>query len=100
MKQHIPAGKCFTMGVILVLIGTCIIPSIRSERTHDKTLITVDDEPGDADFTSIKEAVNASSSGDSIWVYSGTYFEQGIHIACLVSKAMELLSSFMSKQAM
>ena len=80
MKQHIPAGKCFTMGVILVLIGTCIIPSIRSERTHDKIIITVDDEPGDADFTSIKEAVNASSSGDSIWVYSGTYFEQGIHI--------------------
>ena len=80
MKYHISDGKCFAIGIILVLIGTSIIPSIHSERTHDKTIITVDDEPGDADFTSIKEAVNSSSSGDSIWVYSGTYCEQGIHI--------------------
>jgi parallel beta-helix repeat protein len=80
MKQYISDRKCFTIWVILVLIGTSIIPSIHSERTYDKTIITVDDEPGDADFTSIKEAVNSSSPGDSIWVYSGTYREQGIHI--------------------
>jgi parallel beta-helix repeat protein len=80
MKRYLSDGKCCTIGVILVLIGTSIIPSVHSERTQNKTIITVDDEPGDADFTSIKEAVNASNTGDSIWVYSGTYIEQGIHI--------------------
>ena len=45
-----------------------------------KNIITVDDEPGDADFTSIKEAVNYSSSGDVIEVYSGLYREDGIRI--------------------
>lgn len=80
MKQYIFTRNCFTVGVILVLIATSIIPSIRSEPTFHKPIITVDDEPGDADFTSIKDAVNASSPGDSIWVYSGTYHEQGIHI--------------------
>ena len=48
--------------------------------TIGNNTITVDDEPGDADFTSIKEALNYSSPGDTIEVYSGTYFEQGIHI--------------------
>jgi hypothetical protein len=38
----------------------------------------VDDEPGDADFISIKEAVNSSNPGDTIEVYSGIYYEEGI----------------------
>ena len=70
--------KCLAVGIILLFIGTGIIPSITSEQTYDKNIITVDDEPGDADFTSIKEAVNASSPGDTIEVYSGTYPEDGI----------------------
>jgi parallel beta-helix repeat protein len=72
--------KCLAIGIILLFIGTCIIPATISEQTYDKNIITVDDEPGDADFTSIKEAVNASSPGDTIEVYSGTYLEQGIYI--------------------
>ena len=51
-----------------------------SELTRDTNIITVDDEPGDADFTSIKEAVNYSSSGDIIEVYSGLYLENRIRI--------------------
>jgi parallel beta-helix repeat protein len=45
----------------------------------DKTVITVDDE-GDGDYTSIKEAVNNTNPGDTIEVYSGTYYEFGIEI--------------------
>jgi parallel beta-helix repeat protein len=67
-------------GISLILIGACIIPSTTSKQTDFRNIITVDDEPGDADFTSIKEAVNYSSPGDTIEVYSGTYIEQGIHI--------------------
>ena len=72
--------KGLAVAVILLFIGTCIIPSATSGLTIDKNIITVDDEPGDADFTSIKEAVNYSSPGDTIEVYSGTYLEQGIRI--------------------
>ncbi len=78
--------KGLAVAVILLFIGTCIIPSATSELTNSKRLtngkniITVDDEPGDADFTSIKEAVDYSSPGDTIEVYSGTYPEEGIRI--------------------
>ena len=78
--------KGLAVAVILLFVGTCIIPSATSELTNSKRLtngkniITVDDEPGDADFTSIKEAVNYSSPGDIIEVYSGTYPEEGIRI--------------------
>ena len=33
------------------------------------------DDDGGADFTKIQDAINASSSGDTIFVYSGTYNE-------------------------
>jgi parallel beta-helix repeat protein len=72
--------KCLAVGIILLFVGTCIIPSVTSEKTHGKTIITVDNEPGDADYTSIKEAVNYSSLGDTIEVYSGTYDEHNITI--------------------
>jgi len=38
------------------------------------TTWTVDDD-GPADFSSIQEAINAASSGDTIYVYNGTYYE-------------------------
>jgi parallel beta-helix repeat protein len=46
-----------------------------------KRIITVDDEPGDADYTSINEAVNNASPGDTIEVFSGTYYENYIVIS-------------------
>jgi len=80
--------KYLTVGIILLFVGTCALPSVPSKHTYDKKIITVDDEPGDADFTSIKEAVNSSSPGDTIEVYSGTYLEQEI---CLVQHHITLL---------
>jgi parallel beta-helix repeat protein len=80
--------KWLAVGIILLFVGTCTIPSITSEQSYDKNIITVDDEPGDADFTSIKEAVNSSSPGDTIEVYSGTYPEQEI---CIVKDNTTLL---------
>jgi hypothetical protein len=65
------------VGVILLLIGTYIVPSIWANKGN---IITVDDEPGDADFTLINEAVNYSSPGDIIEVYSGFYPEDSIRI--------------------
>lgn len=79
--------KCIILGIIFLLVGTSTIPTVPSEQTYEKNIITVDDEPGDADFTSIKEAVNYSSPGDTIEVYSGTYLEQEI---CIVKKNITL----------
>lgn len=76
MKKYSQFRKYFTIGIIFFFIGASIVPAMRSEFPSEKTIITVDDEPGDADYTSIKEALNASSPGDTIEVYSGTYPEQ------------------------
>ena len=73
-------NKCLVVGIILFFIEAAIVPSIQSEFIYEKNIITVDDEPGDADFTSIQEAVNHSNPGDTIEVYSGTYTEQEIHL--------------------
>jgi len=88
MKKYSLVRKYSTIGVIFLFMGTSIVPSIQSEFPIEKNIITVDDEPGDADFTSIKEAVNASSPGDTIEVYSGTYPEQEI---CIVKDNVTLL---------
>ena len=56
-----------------------ITPAYSSLSISDKSVIIVDDE-GDGDYTSIKEAINNSNPGDTIEVYSGTYYEHGIDI--------------------
>jgi nitrous oxidase accessory protein NosD len=75
------ARKYGTLGIMLLLLVTTITPSIARGQTLGKTIITVDDEPGDADYTSIKEAVQHAQYGDTIEVYSGTYQEHNIDIA-------------------
>jgi parallel beta-helix repeat protein len=67
--------KSLAIGIIILFVGTCIIPLTTSKQIPKKNIITVDDEPGDADFTSIKDAVNSANPGDTIEVYSGTYYE-------------------------
>jgi nitrous oxidase accessory protein NosD len=62
-----------------LFIGTCVIPSVTSQQLLSRNIITVDDDGG-GDYTSIKDAVNNSSPGDTIEVYSGTYFEELITI--------------------
>jgi parallel beta-helix repeat protein len=70
---------------ILLLIALLSLPSttgffLEDHQPLSQHVITVDDEPGDADYTSIKEALNHSSPGDTIEVFSGTYFEHDIII--------------------
>ena len=74
------------LGIIALFIFMSITPSVAVDTVKkpimpisDKTVITVDDE-GDGDYTSIKEALNNADYGDTIEVYSGTYYEHGIDI--------------------
>ena len=76
-----------TLVVVIILLFICLSIPLSFAQHIEKsyqpsrgTTITVDDEPGDADFTSIKEALNFSSPGDTIEVYSGIYREDGIRI--------------------
>ena len=79
MDTYTIVRKCLAGGIILLFVGTCVIPAMAQNRATSnqpsrKTTITVDDD-GDGDYTSIKDAVNHSNPGDIIEVYSGTYLE-------------------------
>lgn len=63
--------------VILLLLSSGFVGV--SSQTFSEDVITVDDE-GDGDYTSIKDAVDNATHGDTILVYSGIYPEDGIRI--------------------
>jgi hypothetical protein len=71
---------CLAVVIVFLFLGASLIPSALSKQTHVKNIITVDNEPGDADYTSITDALNNANPGDTIEVYSGTYNEHGITI--------------------
>ena len=70
--------KCFTIGIILSFIGTCIIPAIAQNieplpTSRDGWLYVGGSGPGN--FTRIQDAINASSDGDTVFVLNGIYYE-------------------------
>jgi len=73
--------KIIALGIMLLFLGMTISSStgFNLEKQSTIDVITVDDE-GDGDYTSIKDALSNANSGDTIEVYSGTYFEHDIAI--------------------
>jgi nitrous oxidase accessory protein NosD len=69
--------KRITLGVILSLILILLLSSlsfstIGEEKTGSKTIYV--DDSGGADYTSIQDAIDNASDGDTIFVYNGTYY--------------------------
>lgn len=61
--------------LVCTLLITTIIPfSVTSKVNEGSTIIYVDDSGG-ADFTKIQDAINSAYDGDTIYVYSGFYYE-------------------------
>ncbi len=68
-------NRTFALAVCTVILLTAVTCSfnIKSVEAQPKTW-TVHDN-GSADFSTIGEALGASSSGDTIFVFNGTYYE-------------------------
>ena len=59
---------------VCMLLAVTILPTnVTANETFGKT-ITVDDDGG-ADYTNIQDAIDNASDGDTIYVFSGTYYE-------------------------
>jgi parallel beta-helix repeat protein len=74
-------GKWLAIGIILLFVGTCIIPAIAQniEKSHPTSrgnwLYVGGSGPGN--YTRIQDAINDSHDGDTVFVYddSSPYFE-------------------------
>jgi nitrous oxidase accessory protein len=85
IKNHI-IWKCLAVGIILLFVGTCFIPAIAQDTqksqsaSRDNWLYVGGSGPGN--YTSIQDAINDSSNGDTIFVYddSSPYYENNIWI--------------------
>ncbi len=67
--------------IVFFLMGVTIYSGFSNNIIKASDTIYVDDDGG-LDYTSIQDAIDAASNGDTIYVYSGTYYE---HIAVDIS---------------
>jgi parallel beta-helix repeat protein len=90
MDKYSRLRKYLVVGIVMLFVEASCIPVFcveilqpqlytesKEDFTGSQRTIRVDDE-GDGDYRSITEAVNHSSAGDIIEVYSGTYYERNI----------------------
>ncbi len=84
--------KCLTIGIVLLFVGTCIIPGIAQDTekslpaSRGDWLYVGGNGPGN--YTKIQDAINASTDGDTIYVYddSSPYKEY-----LLINRSISLL---------
>ena len=73
--------------VLRIVIGTTVLVLLIAGIVDAKTLTV--NAGGGANFTRIQDAINNSNNGDSILVYSGTYFENVNVNKQLILKGMD-----------
>jgi len=70
--------KCLVVGIILLFIGTCIIPAFAqstekpSQPTFSGGWLYVGGS-GPGNYTTIQDAIDNASNGDTVFVFNGTY---------------------------
>jgi parallel beta-helix repeat protein len=79
MDKYPLARKPLAVGIILLFVGTCIIPSIAQDTekplpaSRGNWLYVGGSGPGN--YSTIRDAINNSANGDTIYVFAGTYHE-------------------------
>ena len=68
-------------GIVLLFLFTSLITMVSSDTPRTIMILYVDDILGSGldnppeDYTSIQDAIDNSNDGDTVYVYSGTYYE-------------------------
>jgi parallel beta-helix repeat protein len=71
--------KCLVVGIILLFVGSCIIPVIAQETekpfpaSRGNWLYVGGSGPGN--YSKIQDAIENTSAGDTVFVFNGTYYE-------------------------
>lgn len=93
MKKYPLIGKCLAVGIILVFVGTCIIPAIAKDieksslpTSRGNWLYVGGSGPGN--YTRIQDAVDNATDGDTVYVFddSSPYNE-----SIIVNKQISLI---------
>jgi len=86
-------GKGCIIAVILLLAGVSIVPDLGANRTFNNTIYVDDDNIGgpwdgttENPYQRIQDGIDAASDDDTIYVYSGIYYENVV-----VAKSIELI---------
>ena len=80
-------GLYLLPALLITVAALFIVLGIENATVSGKT-ITVDDDPGDGDFSRIQDAIDAAEDGDTIRVYAGTYYE-----TVLVNKSVYMIGN-------
>jgi len=67
--------KAFYGLIVTLLLTNMLVLSSNIQRVEAEPKTWTVDDDGPANFSSIQEAINAASSGDTIYVKNGTYYE-------------------------
>jgi len=85
MMKNPLIGKCLAVGIILLFVGTCIIPAIAQDVEKASTPFSRGNwlyvgGAGPGNYTKIQDAIDNASDEDTVYVYNGTYNEFNISI--------------------
>ena len=89
MREKSMKRKCLAVGIILLFVGTSIIPVTAQDieksslpTSRSNWLYVGGDGPGN--YTKIQDAIDNASDGDIVFVFNGTYYEN-INIDKIIS---------------
>lgn len=81
-EREVYMKKLLVVGIIVLFIGLCFIPSSSSIILY-KSIISLSrgdilyvGGSGPGNYSTIQSAINAAFSGDTVFVYNGTYYEE------------------------
>lgn len=84
--------KWLVFGILMLFFGACVIPSIGGMVVEGKPNLSFNGNTlfvggiGEGNYTTIQDAIDNTSDGDTIFVYNGTYYENPV-----IGKSIDLI---------